>query len=162
MPHPLAEALVALLTARGLTLALAETDTGGLIGSALTDVPGSSALFVGGVTPYHNAPKRRLLDVPAGLLRTHGAVSEEAVVAMAHGARVAFATDIALAESGVTGPSGGTPDRPVGTVWIACLGPGDRLVAERHLWPGDREACKRQTLDRALHLILEAAQATLS
>lgn len=160
MPHPLAEALVAFLAARRLTLALAETDTGGLIGSALTDVPGSSAVFLGGVTPYHNAPKRRLLDVPAELLQRHGAVSEEAVRAMALGARRAFAADIALAESGVTGPSGGTPDRPVGTVWIACLGPGDRSLAERHLWSGDREANKRYTLERALHLILEAAQST--
>lgn len=160
MPHPLAEALVALLTARRLTLALAETDTGGLIGSALTDVPGSSAVFVGGVTPYHNAPKRRLLHVPADLLQRHGAVSEEAVRAMALGARKAFAADIALAESGITGPTGGAPGRPVGAVWIACLGPGDRFVAERHVWTGDREACKRQTLERALRLILEAAQST--
>lgn len=162
MPHPLAEALVTLLAARRLTLALAETDTGGLIGSALTDVPGSSAVFLGGATPYHNAPKRRLLGVPAEILQRHGAVSEEAVRAMALGARRAFAADIALAESGITGPTGGAPGRPVGTVWIACLGPGDRSVAERHLWSGDREACKRQTLDRALRLLHDAARSAPS
>ncbi len=159
MPHDLAAATVDLLAARGLTLALAETDTGGLIGSWFTDVPGCSRVFLGGATPYHNAPKRRLLHVPAATLERHGSVSEEAALAMARGARDALQSDIALAETGITGPTGGSTDHPVGTVWIACVGPGDRSVAERHVWDGDREGNKRRTVERAFVLIQEAAQA---
>ena len=78
---------------------------------------------------------------------------------MAEGARRVFATDVAIAESGVTGPGGGTPERPVGTVWIACAGPGERRVLERHVWPHDRAGNKQATIVRALEMIIEAAQA---
>ena len=154
----IASAAVAALSARGLTLSTAETDTGGGIGAALIDVPGVSAVFRGGVTAYANAPKKSLLAVPDAILREHGAVSPEAVVAMAEGARGAFRTDIAIAESGITGPGGGSAERPVGTVWIACLGPADRHVVELHVWTEDRVGNRRATIRRALELAIEAAE----
>ena len=154
----LAQQAVQTLSGRGLTLSTAETDTGGGIGAALIDISGVSAVFRGGVTAYANAPKQSLLSVPHALLREYGAVSPEAVLAMAEGARQAFATDIAIAESGITGPGGGSADRPVGTVWIVCLGPGDRHVVERQTWTHDRSRNKQATIRRALELIVEAAE----
>ncbi len=157
MPHPLAVEVVRLLIDRGLTVASAETDTGGLIGSWFTDVPGSSKTFRGGATPYANPPKERVLGVSRDILATEGSVSEATVLALAQGARAAFDVDIALAESGITGPSGGSETNPVGTVWIACLGPGARCVTERQVWSGDREANKHATVLRAFALIQAAA-----
>ncbi len=157
MPHPLAVEVVRLLIDRGLTTASAETDTGGLIGSWFTDVPGSSKTFRGGATPYANPPKEKLLGVPHHTLVAEGSVSEATVLALAQGVRAAFAVDIALAESGITGPSGGSESNPVGTVWIACLGPGTRCVTERRVWSGDREANKHATVLRAFALIQAAA-----
>ena len=153
-----AQALVALLTERGLTLAVAETDTGGLIGSLITDVPGCSAVFLGGVTPYPNEAKARLLAIPRDLIAEHGSVSREVAIAMAAGIRRALHADIAVAETGVAGPTGGSDDRPVGTVWLACVGPDDHVIAERHVWDRDREGNKRLTAERALELIGEAAE----
>ena len=157
-PADLAARAVAALAAAGLTLSSAESDTGGGIGAALIDVPGVSRVFQGGVTAYANGPKRDVLGVPDSILRAHGSVSEETALAMAEGARRVFATDVAIAESGITGPGGGGPGRPVGTVWIACAGPGERRVLERHVWPGDRVGNKQATIARALELVIEAAQ----
>ena len=154
----LARRAVAALSGAGLTLSTAETDTGGGIGGALIDVPGVSAVFPGGVTAYANRPKIALLGVPESILREHGAVSEGAVLAMAAGARQAFGTQIAIAESGITGPGGGSAAHPVGTVWIACLGPGTRRVVERQVWAGDRAANKASTVRRALELVIAAAE----
>lgn len=159
MPHPLATETVQLLIDRGLTVATAETDTGGLIGSWFTDVPGSSKAFRGGATPYANPPKEKLLGVPRETLKNEGSVSEATALALAHGARSILDVDIAVAETGVTGPTGGSETNPVGTVWLACVGPGDRAVTERHLWTGDREANKHETVLRAFSLIQAAAQA---
>ena len=156
----LAARAVAALADAGLTLSSAESDTGGGIGAALIDVPGVSRVFPGSVTAYANGPKRAVLGVPDATLRAHGSVSEQTALAMAEGARRVFASDIAIAESGITGPGGGSPGRPVGTVWIACAGPGDRRVLERHVWPHDRAGNAQATITRALELILEAAQAT--
>ncbi|MDE2640737.1 MAG: CinA family protein [Chloroflexota bacterium] len=158
-PADLAARAVAALTEAGLTLSCAEADTGGGIGAALIDVAGVSRVFRGGVIAYANGPKRDLLGVPDATLRAHGSVSEETTLAMAEGARRVFATDVAIAQSGVTGPGGGTPERPVGTVWIACAGPGERRVLERHVWPRDRAGNKQATIIRALEMLLEAAQA---
>ena len=158
MPNPLAEATVALLKERGLRVAVAETDTGGLIGSWFTDVAGCSAVFVGGATPYHNRPKGALLGVPADLLRAHGSVSEEAAVAMAQGARRVLGTEIGASETGITGPTGGSAEHPVGTVWMAVAGPGDRVAAERRVWDSDREGNKARTVRRIFELIQEAAR----
>lgn len=158
MAEPLARELVDTLAGRELTLATAETDTGGLIGHWITDIPGCSKVWIGGASPYHNYPKIDLIGVSRDLLREHGAVSEEAVVAMAEGTRKVLNADIAVAESGITGPTGGTESRPVGTVWIACVGPGDRVAAELRVWDSDREGNKRLTAQRCIAMVLEAAR----
>ena len=141
MTDSLAKDVVDTLRDRGFTLATCETDTGGLIGSRITDIPGCSAVFIGGIVPYHNPPKLSLAAVDRDTLKTHGSVSKEA----------------AIAQTGITGPTGGSAERPVGTVWIACAGPGDRIVAELHVWEGDRIANKQHTADRALQMLLDAA-----
>jgi nicotinamide-nucleotide amidase len=109
----------ALLREKGLTLGVAESCTGGLIGHRITDVPGSSQYFLLGVVAYSNTMKQRLLSVKPGTLAACGAVSEEVVREMAEGVRAAGGTDVGLATSGIAGPGGGTPEKPVGTVCIA-------------------------------------------
>jgi nicotinamide-nucleotide amidase len=130
------------LKERGLTLATAESCTGGLIAFELTNVSGSSDWFVGGVVAYANSVKESLLGVPGETLVAHGAVSRETVLAMASGAARALGADCALAVSGIAGPAGGTPEKPVGTVWIGWSVEG-RASAERFLFTGDRLAVKR-------------------
>lgn len=130
------------LKARGLTLATAESCTGGLIACELTNVSGSSGWFVGGVVAYANSVKESSLGVPRETLVAHGAVSRETVLAMAAGTAKRLGTDCALAVSGIAGPTGGTPEKPVGTVWIGWSVEG-RASAERFLFPGDRLAVKR-------------------
>lgn len=147
---------------RGLTLGTCETDTGGLIGSLITDVPGCSAVFIGGITPYHDPPKLDLARVDQDLLKTHGSVSEQAALALARGARSALGVDIAVSETGITGPTGGNAERPIGLVWIAVVGPGARERAERRLWQSDRVGNKTRTAERALAMVLEAAQSSES
>jgi nicotinamide-nucleotide amidase len=147
------------LTAAGARLATAESCTGGWIAKACTDLPGSSRWFLGGAVAYADAAKGVLLGVPASVLAGHGAVSEPVVRAMAQGALERFGADYSIAVSGVAGPDGGTPDKPVGTVWFAwgCRGPGgESHVATRceHL-PGDRESVRRWTVQRALSGLLE-------
>ncbi len=115
----LVDALAAALTARGQTCATAESCTGGLVGALLTEAPGASAWFRGGVICYANEVKTEILGVPGEVLARHGAVSEPVARAMALGALGALGADMALAVTGVAGPDGGTPEKPVGTVWIA-------------------------------------------
>ena len=117
-------ALGKLLKNAGKTIALAESCSGGYVSHLITTVPGSSAYFQGAVVPYHNAFKERILGVKSETLSSHGAVSEATVAEMAEGVRQLFNADYGLASSGIAGPDGGTPDKPVGTVWIACAGPG--------------------------------------
>ncbi len=119
----LGAAVVRVLTRRKMTLATAESCTGGAIASSITSVPGSSAMFMGSVVAYDNRVKQEMLGVSSVSLAEHGAVSEEVVVQMAQGARKRLRTDYAVATSGVAGPSGGTEEKPVGTVWIALAGP---------------------------------------
>ena len=116
-------ALGKLLKNAGKTIALAESCSGGYVSHLITTVPGSSAYFQGAVVPYHNAFKERILGVKSETLSSHGAVSEATVAEMAEGVRDLFNADYGLASSGIAGPDGGTPDKPVGTVWIACAGP---------------------------------------
>ncbi len=158
MAEDTARRLVDQLAECGLTLATAETDTGGLIGHWITDIPGCSKVWLGGVAPYHNYPKIDLLGVSRELLREHGSVSEEAAAAMARGVRETLHADIGVAETGITGPTGGSETRPVGTVWMACVGPGDRVYAEQQVWESDREGNKRLTATRCLELVIEAAR----
>jgi nicotinamide-nucleotide amidase len=144
------------LHVRGWRLAAAESCTGGWIAKALTDVAGSSQWFDGGVVSYSNAAKTELLGVPAEVLAAHGAVSEQAVRAMAEGALRRFAADIAVAVSGVAGPGGGTDDKPVGTVHFAWAVPNG-ITAARRIFAGNREAVRRQTVAIALERLIELA-----
>jgi nicotinamide-nucleotide amidase len=116
--EPLASAVGRVFKERGLTLATAESCTGGLIGELITDVAGSSAYYLGGVVSYANSAKRELLGVDPDLIERHGAVSREVAEAMAIGARQALGADVALSVTGIAGPDGGSEEKPVGTVWI--------------------------------------------
>ncbi len=150
----LAQQLGQLLKARGQTVATAESCTGGLIGDRLTDVPGSSAYFLGGAIVYANSAKQRLLGVSQTTLQQHGAVSEAVAIEMAAGARRLFDADYALSATGVAGPDGGTPDKPVGLVYIG-LAMREGAWARRHVWSGDRRDNKTQTVDAALTWLIE-------
>lgn len=141
------------LVAQGATLATAESCTGGLIAALCTDVPGSSAWFTGGVVAYANEVKRDVLRVDPVLLATHGAVSEPVVRAMAAGVRRLTGTRYAVAVSGVAGPDGGTPEKPVGTVWLA-VADGDAVQARRFLFPGDRASVRQATAKAAVEALL--------
>jgi nicotinamide-nucleotide amidase len=138
--------------AQGLTLATAESCTGGLVGARLTGVPGASAVFVGGVISYSDDLKRRELGVAEETLRDHGAVSAEAAREMAAGARERLGADLAVAVTGIAGPDGGTPEKPVGLVYLHALGPmGDSAL--RVTLPGDREAVRARATNLALHML---------
>jgi PncC family amidohydrolase len=155
----LAARVVAALTERGLTLALAESCTGGLIGSLLTDVPGSSVCFLGAVVPYSNASKEALLGVPKQTMVQHGSVSAETALAMALGARERFGSDVGAGVTGITGPGGGSAEKPVGLVHIAGVGPGGIVVQKRIVWDGGRVENKRHSAAAALEVVLELVDA---
>jgi PncC family amidohydrolase len=141
-----------LLRERGLTLAVAESCTGGLLGHRVTEVAGSSDYFLGGIISYSNEAKERLLGVRHETLLAHGAVSEETAREMAEGARRALDSDLALSITGIAGPGGGTDEKPVGLTYIA-LAHADGAVVERHVWPGDRSANKTHSAAAALRLL---------
>ena len=143
--------LLATLRERGETLALAEADTGGLALAWLTSRPGSSAVVRGGVVPYHDDLKRGLLGVDDALLRTYGAVSREAAAAMAIGARSACGASYGLATTGIAGPGGATPTKPVGLAWIAVADASGVMVREHH-WSGDRDANRERSAVALLEL----------
>lgn len=148
----LVEDLGAALHVRGMTLACAESCTGGLISSTLTDVSGSSDWFTGAVVAYANAVKTALLDVPEAVLAEHGAVSEPVVRRMAEGVARTMGTRCAVAVSGVAGPTGGTPEKPVGTVWIAARVDGEEHAA-LFRFGGSRAEVKRQTVLEAVTML---------
>lgn len=145
--------LATLFLASGMTLALAESCTGGMIAARVTDIAGCSAWFRGGVVAYSNEVKMALLDVPSPLLATYGAVSEQVGRAMAEGARKAIGSDLALAVTGIAGPDGGTTEKPVGTVYIA-LADQDGCDVVRCHFDGNRTAIRQQTVEKGL-LMLE-------
>lgn len=147
------EALADQLTQRQALMATAESCTGGGIAQALTAVAGSSAWFDAGFVTYSNQAKSRMLDVSAEVIAGHGAVSEAVVKAMVAGAVANSEASFAVSVSGVAGPGGGSPEKPVGTVWIA-WGDADSIQAERFLFDGDREAVREQTIDTALSGLL--------
>lgn len=142
------------LRGQGLTLALAESCTGGLVGHLLTNVPGSSDYFLGGIVAYAYEAKERLLGVHHQTLYEHGAVSRETALEMARGARQMLGSDIGLSVTGIAGPAGGLPDKPVGLTWIA-LSFRNRERAEQRVWQGDREENKVRSAEAALELLLE-------
>jgi nicotinamide-nucleotide amidase len=142
------------LRVRGWRVATAESCTGGWVAKTLTDIPGSSQWFEGGVVSYSNAAKGRLLGLPADVLATHGAVSEGAVRAMAEGVRRLLESDLAVAVSGIAGPDGGTPDKPVGTVWFGWATPSGILAARRH-FAGGRESVRRYSVAFALERLVD-------
>lgn len=145
------------LKAQGHTLALGESCTGGLIGHRITQVPGSSEYFLGGVVAYAYEAKERLLGVHHRTLYEHGAVSRETAVEMAHGARLAFGADYGLSVTGIAGPAGGLPDKPVGLTWIA-VSSRQGEWSEEHVWKGDRQANKEQSAEAALALLLRVLE----
>lgn len=153
MPSSLEIQVGRLLQERGLKLVLAESCTGGLLGSRITDVPGSSEYFLGSVVAYAYEAKAELLRVSWDTLNTRGAVSRETVLEMAKGARDLLRADISISVSGIAGPGGGTPEKPVGTTWIGLVAEdGER--AEVYRFPGDREANKISAVNAALQLLL--------
>ena len=143
--------------ARGIRLAVGESCTGGLLAKRLTDTPGSSDVMAGGVVAYDNAVKTAFLDVPPELIERHGAVSEEVVGAMALGAARRFGVDLAAAVTGIAGPSGGTAEKPVGTVWLATA-LGGQVEATRVLLPGPRANIRARSAQAALFLLFRRLQ----
>ena len=143
------QALAVILIDKSMMLATAESCTGGLIAAACTDLAGSSAWFERGFVTYSNAAKTELLGVPAELIAQHGAVSEPVVRAMAAGAVAHSRTQVAVAVTGVAGPSGGSPDKPVGTVWLG-WSVGGHITTECCLFDGDRAAIRQATVQHAL------------
>lgn len=146
------------LVTRGLTLATAESCTGGLVAQRITDVPGSSAYFLGGLVAYADRAKEALLGVRPETLRVHGAVSEETALEMAQGARRRLGADIAISITGIAGPTGGTAEKPVGLVYVGLVAPGVAQI-RRYLWQpeggGSRQANREQSAEAALHLVLD-------
>lgn len=136
----------------GLTLAVAESCTAGLLAGRIADQPGCSGWFRGGVVAYHNDVKQRLLQVPGELFKQHGAVSEPVARAMAAGVRLTCQADLGLAITGVAGPDGGTADKPVGTVYLA-LADCDGSEAIRCRFDGDRTSVRQQSVEQALLML---------
>jgi nicotinamide-nucleotide amidase len=149
--RPVEEIVLGLCRALGLTLATAESCTGGLVSERLTRVPGASDVFLGGVVAYDDAVKQAQLGVPADLLRERGAVSAETAEAMADGVNELLGADVGLAVTGVAGPGGGTPEKPVGLVFVHVESPAGSLGAD-FSYPGDRESIRRRAAAAVLHL----------
>ncbi len=149
-----------LLQAKGLNLATAESCTGGLIADRITNVPGSSEYFRGGIVAYAYEAKVALLHVSWDTLRVYGAVSKETVIEMARGVRVAMGADLAVSVSGIAGPGGGLPDKPVGTTWIG-LSTTDGDWARHFQWDGNRLENKALSADAALQFVLDYLEGKL-
>jgi nicotinamide-nucleotide amidase len=147
-----AELVVDLLRDRGLTFGTAESCTGGLVAARITDVPGSSDVFLGSIVSYSDSVKRERLGVPEDVLEAHGAVSAETAAAMAAGARDALGVDVAVSITGVAGPGGGSAEKPVGLVYLHAIGPAGEL-SRRLDFPGDRETIRLRAAVAALHLV---------
>lgn len=143
-----------LLRQKGLKLATAESCTGGLIGHRITDIPGSSDYYLGGVVAYAYEAKVAVLGVSWETLQAHGAVSRETVLEMARGARKLLGADLAVSVSGIAGPGGATPDKPVGTTWFGLSTAGGEW-ARIHRFPGDRAQNKADSAQAALQFVLD-------
>ena len=143
------------LTDKKITLSVAESCTGGLLGSILTSVPGSSVYFLGGAITYSNELKEKLLGVDRLTLIRHGAVSEICALEMASGARNAFGSDISISITGIAGPGGGTETKPVGLVWMG-ISAERRTFAKKYNFSGDRESIRKQAADAAVRLLINS------
>lgn len=150
----LARRLFDVCVERGLTVATAESCTGGLVAHSITEIAGSSTYYLGGFVTYADDVKRDQLGVGADLLAAHGAVSAQVARAMAEGARTRIGTDLAVAITGIAGPGGGSDEKPVGLTYVA-VADGTGVDVRRHLWPGDRSANKRDSAVAALELLLD-------
>ena len=155
MDRTLEERAGAALNEKGWTLALAESCTGGLIAHRITEVPGSSEYFLGGIVAYSNAVKESLLMVKDETLEAVGAVSEETAREMAEGASKAIGSDVGISVTGIAGPGGGTEEKPVGLTYIGARTPDGGWV-ERYVFQGDRQSIKESAADAALELLLNA------
>jgi nicotinamide-nucleotide amidase len=154
----LADRLFRACVDRGLTVATAESCTGGLVAHAITEIAGSSTYFRGAFVTYADDVKRDQLGVPQELLDAHGAVSAQVARAMAEGARARLASDLAVAVTGIAGPGGGSDEKPVGLTYVA-IADHDGADVRRHLWTGDRSANKHDSAAAALELLLERLDA---
>jgi nicotinamide-nucleotide amidase len=150
--RPIEEIVLALCRAQGVTLSAAESCTGGMVAERITSVPGASDVFAGSVVSYSNALKQHLLGVSNELIERHGAVSAEVAAAMASGARMQLGSDVAVAVTGIAGPAGGTPEKPVGLVYLHVASPLGEGARELNL-PGEREQIRRRSTVAALHLV---------
>ncbi|HNR95376.1 MAG TPA: CinA family protein [Anaerolineae bacterium] len=150
----LAEQVGQLLQQRGLSLGLAESCTGGLVAAYITNVAGASGYFLGGIVAYSVEVKYRLLGVSRRTLKSHGAVSAETAQEMARGARERLHVDVAVAITGIAGPTGALPGKPVGLTFMALAGPDSTLV-RKYLWAGDRRANRESSARAALELLAE-------
>jgi PncC family amidohydrolase len=154
METSLEQRLGPLLRSRGWTLAVAESCTGGLLADRITNVPGSSDYFLGGIVAYSNTAKEHFLGVRSSTLEAHGAVSQETALEMAVGVRRAFGADLAVAITGLAGPGGAQAGKPVGLTFIGLSSPaGDRVA--RHVWPADRQGNKSLSAEATLKMLLE-------
>ena len=151
-----AEKMVAEFSSRGLVCAVAESCTGGAVGSAIVSVSGASAVFAGGVISYSNDVKREVLHVSASTLERHGAVSSETACEMASGARELMNADFAVSVTGIAGPGGGSAEKPVGLVWFGLAGKNG-VRTERMVFSGDRAEVRGAAVEHALEMLLEAA-----
>lgn len=142
------------LAKHSLSLCTAESCTGGLVAGRITNVSGASGCFEGGFITYSNAAKSRIIGVPKELIEKYGAVSDETARAMAEGARKRLFTDMSVAVTGIAGPTGGTPDKPVGTVYIAVARDGKTSV-RKFMFTGTRYGIRRQTTEEALKFMLD-------
>ena len=145
------------LREHGWTLALGESCTGGLLGHSITNVAGSSDYFVGGYIAYAYEAKEQLLGVRHNTLFEYGAVSQETALEMARGARQMFNADVGISVTGISGPGGGTPDKPIGLTWVA-VSTRDGEWAESHIWEGDRLSNKAESVTAALTLLLSVLE----
>lgn len=146
--------LMEILKNRSLRICTAESCTGGLIASRITDIAGSSAYMLGGVVAYSNEVKQNILHVQESTLMEHGAVSEPTAAEMARGVLNLFDADYAVSVTGIAGPGGGTDQKPVGLTYIGLAGRDGTLKVERHVWEFDREGNKRASAEAALNLLL--------
>jgi len=152
-----AAALVAVCKAKGLRVATAESCTGGLVAGAITAIPGSSTIFTHGFITYANEAKTQMLGVPEAMLAAYGAVSSQVAAAMALGARTRAGAHLAVSTTGVAGPDGGSPEKPVGTVWFGLAG-AQGVTTHHRVFPGNRDEVRLASVDYALALLQEGAK----